>query len=186
LRIRLTYALFPYTTLFRSISFVSNDFQTVEQHIYEAVNGGDLGSVTQSMFFDDQGRAYIISNGSNFVTVVDRYTFEKIDRIEGDFNMPRYGAVANGKAFVTNAGADYISVIDLETLKVESTIDIGNISEYIYKSDDGKLYIQNAAYGTGNHITVLDPLAGAVEATIDTEDRSEEHTSELQSRFDIV
>src|SRR5699024_11982313 len=84
LRIRLTYALFPYTTLFRSISFVSNDFQTVEQHIYEAVNGGDLGSVTQSMFFDDQGRAYIISNGSNFVTVVDRYTFEKIDRIEGE------------------------------------------------------------------------------------------------------
>src|SRR5699024_4008906 len=84
-----------------SITFVSHDLSTTQQNVYATVNdGGTVGSVVQSMFFDDKGRAYIIANNSNMITVVDRYTFEKVGTITEGLNLPRYGVVENGKAYV--------------------------------------------------------------------------------------
>ena len=85
-----------------TVSYVSRDFQTIEQEIFQNANeNNDLGRFTQSIFFEDD-RAYIISNGSNLITVVNRYTFELVGTIESGLNVPMYGAVENGKAYVTN------------------------------------------------------------------------------------
>ena len=55
-----------------SVSYISNDLGTVRQDIFTAVNEGqDIGQYTQSIFFDG-ARAFIISNGSNKITVVNR------------------------------------------------------------------------------------------------------------------
>lgn len=156
-----------------SVTFVSEDLQTVEQDIYAAVNGGDdVGQYAQSIFFSDE-LAFIIGGGSNMITVVDRYTFELVGKIETGLQAPRYGAVVDGKVYVTNHAGwetttdDYLVIIDVETLEVEDSIVLGDAAETI-TAEDGLLYIQNAAFGSGsNQISVFNPNTKSVERTID-------------------
>jgi len=159
-----------------SVSFISNDFSRVEQQIYSNVNNDDdIGQFVQSMFFDENDRAYIISNGSNLITVVNRFTFEKVGEITNSLDVPRYGAVINGKAYVTNQASfttnadDFVTVIDLESLEVDTTIPFNTIVENII-TDGNKLYVQNAAFGTGSGITVIDPASNSIEEEIQTGD----------------
>ncbi|MGM0634812.1 MAG: YncE family protein [Bacteroidota bacterium] len=144
-----------------SLTFISNDFSTQENTIFSNHNEGeDLGVYVQSMFFDDD-KAFIISNGSNMITVVNRYTMEFIGRVETDLDVPRYGVAVDGKAYVTNQGDfttdqdDYLSVIDIETLEVENTITIGGTGEFI-QAYNNQLYLLNATYGQGNSLSVFD------------------------------
>ena len=155
-----------------TISYVSSDLVTTSQDIFGAENPGEeIGGYVQSIFFDDE-RAFIVSNGSNKITVVNRYSFELIGKIETGFNVPRYGVVVNGKAYVTNLADfadltdDFISVIDLSTLTIQNTIPVNAIAEKIV-SQNGKLYVANGSYGEGNTITVINPASGTVESTID-------------------
>ena len=158
-----------------AISFISNDLETVSQNIFATVNpdAENLGTFAQSLFFDDTN-AYIISNGSNLITVVDRYTFKYIDVIDSELSHPRYGEVVNGKAYVTNQGDfstgadDYVAVIDLETLKVENTLIIGNKIDKL-EEEDGLIYIQGSAFNDGNSINVLDPNTNTITTTFTTE-----------------
>ncbi|MDD3003892.1 hypothetical protein [Flavobacterium sp.] len=154
-----------------TISFVSNDLAAIEQDIYGAVNNGDgIGGYVQSIFFNED-QAFIISNGSNKITVVNRYTFELIGKIETGFNVPRYGVAYNGKAYVTNLADfsdltdDFISVINLNTLQVESSIAVNAIAERI-EEENGKLYVANGNYGTGTTITVVNTTTETIESTI--------------------
>jgi len=159
-----------------SVSFVSNDFSRVEQQIYSNVNNGDdIGQFVQSLFFDESDRAYIISNGSNLITVVNRFTFEKVGEVTTSLDVPRYGTVINGKAYVTNQASfttnadDFVTVIDLESLEVETTIPFNTIVENII-SDGNKLYVQNAAFGIGSGVTIIDPASNSIEEEIQTGD----------------
>ncbi|WP_037314570.1 YncE family protein [Salegentibacter sp. Hel_I_6] len=156
-----------------NVSFVNNDLQNIEQEIFQTVNNGeDVGLYTQSIFFNDE-HAFIISNGSNLISVVDRYTFELIGKIENNLNIPMYGAVENGKAYVTNLASfdtdtdDFVAVINLETLEVEETIVMNATAEYIMEKD-GLLYVKNASYGTGNQISVINPTTNSIENTYET------------------
>lgn len=155
-----------------TVTYISEDLQTSEQAIYQVVNNGDdIGAYAQSIFFDDD-LAYIISNGSNLITVVNRYTFELVGKVDSGLNVPRYGVVENGKAYVTNQADfstnddDYVAVINLETLEVEETVVIGDAVEFI-EEEDGLLYIQNATYGTGNYISIFNPTTNQVENTFE-------------------
>ncbi|WP_028374866.1 hypothetical protein [Leeuwenhoekiella sp. MAR_2009_132] len=160
-----------------SVSYVSNDLETSDIDVYTTVNSttSDLGLFVQSIFFDD-ANAYIISNGSNIITVVDRYTFEYVGAIDSDLAIPRYGVALNGKAYVTNqddfsTGADdFVAIIDLETLTVESTVLIGNKVEYI-QEENNLLYIQGASFNDGNNINVFDPTSNIVVTTYTTADK---------------
>lgn len=155
-----------------SVSFLSSDFQNLNNTIFESANDGEqLGSFLESIFFDDE-RAYIISNGSNLITVVNRFTFELIGTVNSGLSVPLHGVVYNGKAYVTNVDGfgdgldDYIAVIDLETLEVEETIVVGTFTEYILELN-GSLYIQGAAYGSGNEVVKFDPASNTVTETIE-------------------
>lgn len=154
-----------------SVSFMSADLQNLSNSIYENTNDAQLGSYLQSIFFEDD-RAYIISNGSNIITVVNRYTFELIDTIDSDLNVPMFGTTHNGKAYVVNiadfsTGADdYLAVIDLETLEVETTVEIGNFAEEIYE-DNGMIYVQNTNYGDGNSVSKFDPNSNTFVQTLE-------------------
>ncbi|RXG30802.1 DUF5074 domain-containing protein [Leeuwenhoekiella marinoflava] len=158
-----------------TVSFISDDLQTSDIDVYSTVNPSksDLGQFVQSIFFDEDN-AYVISNGSNYITVVDRYTFEYIGVIDSELSIPRYGEVVNGKAYVTNQGDfstgadDYVAVIDLETLKVENTLIIGNKIDKL-EEEDGLLYIQGSAFNDGNSINVLDPTSNTITTTFTTE-----------------
>lgn len=156
-----------------SVTFIGDDMTTVYQDIFGAVNPSEgLGGYTQSMFFKGN-EAYIISNGSNKITVVNRYTFEFVATIEGGLSVPRYGAVAGNKAYVTNLGSfddledDFVSVIDLASYTIVDTYEVGDLADHIV-AENGKLFIGNGNYGDGDSVTVLNASTGAVIATIPT------------------
>jgi DNA-binding beta-propeller fold protein YncE len=162
-----------------TVTYISDDLQTSEQNIYESVNEGeDLGKFVQSIFFEDD-LAYIISNGSNLITIVDRYTFELVGKVDSGLQSPRYGVIENGKIYVTNQGSyedpgatefdDFIAIIDLETLEVEKTIETNTVLEYI-QEEDGLIYVQKAAFGSGNEIAVIDSTTDEIIETIETEE----------------
>ncbi len=151
-----------------SISFISDDFETVNQLIYKGVNTAELGTFLQSLAFDAQ-RAFIVVDNANSVTVVDRFTFESEAVITTDLITPRYMAVAADKGYVTNWGStsddadDFIAVIDLNSYTVESTIPVGNGPEQII-AKDGKLYVSHkGAFTTNNIISVIDLVDNSVE-----------------------
>ena len=151
-----------------SVTFINEDRTEIKKSIFQEMNPGeDLGQFAQSMFFHN-GLAYIISNGSNFITVVDRFTFEKVGEVTEGLEAPRYGTVVNGKAYVTNSASfttdtdDFVAVIDLETLSVENTIEIGKTAEEII-GYDGMIYVMNAAFGTGSEISLINPEISNIE-----------------------
>lgn len=157
-----------------SVTYISNDLDRVEHNIFARVNpDDDLGQFAQSIFFDDNNLAYIIANGSNLITVLDRYSFEKIGQIDSGLDVPRYGLVYNGKAYVTNQASfttgedDYVAVIDLESLEVVNKINIDKTSEFIFLNEN-KIYVQNAAFGFGDKVSVINANNNTLETTIKT------------------
>ncbi|QDO95417.1 hypothetical protein FNB79_16050 [Formosa sediminum] len=145
------------------VTFIGED-GTLTNDIYTTVNptSPEIGDALQHVFFDDNN-AYIISGGTNQITVVDRYTFEYITTIETDLTAPRYGAIANGKAYVTNSNGwddgsdDFVTVIDLADYST-STFSM-KVAEHVIE-EDGILYFANGYYGSGQTITVLNPSTG--------------------------
>lgn len=170
-----------------SISFLSENGQ-LEHDIFRAVNpnADEMGTYLQSIFFDDT-RAFIISGGSNIITVVNRNTFEYITTISTGFNNPRYGVVENGKAYVVNqagweSGADdYLAVINLNTYAV-SNIPLGKSSDRIIEAND-KVYVSNGYYGDGNSVTVINPNNDTIEAVIDLGDGNSPNSLDEKDGF---
>jgi hypothetical protein len=156
------------------ITYISNDFNTVQQDVFASVNGDadDLGSYAQSMFFDGD-RAFVISNGSNKITVVNRYTMEYLATIATGLNVPRYGVAVDGKAYVTNSASfadssdDFVTVINLNNLSVEAPIHVNTYAEKIL-AHNGKVYVAGGFYGVGDKITIINTASQSVEGSITT------------------
>lgn len=154
------------------VSYLSNDLNTIQHNIFSTVNGDvqNLGQFVQSIFFDGE-RAFIISNGSNKITVVDRNTLAYITTISSGFAVPRYGAVLNGKAYVTNHSSfttgtdDFVSVIDLATLTVIDQIQMNDFSDKIVAAN-GNIYVANGYFGSGETVSVIDPSSNNVSSVI--------------------
>ena len=151
-----------------TVTFISDDRTEIKKSIFQEINpDDDLGQFVQSIFFHD-GLAYIISNGSNLINVVDRFTFEKVGEVAAGLEVPRYGTVLNNKAYVTNLAGfssttdDFVAVIDLESLAVENTIALNKTAEQIIGFDNN-LYVMNAAFGTGSEISIIDPEVSNIE-----------------------
>lgn len=160
-----------------SVSFIKSDFSSVANNIFAAENPSQtgLGGYIQSIFFSDD-KAFIIS-GSNLVTVVDRYTFKLIGRINTGLANPRYGVVVNGKAYITNSNTfsyenaatgntdDYMAIVNLTTLQVENTINMNAIADKTLLLN-GKLYVSGGFYGEGTNLNVIDPVSNTIVKTI--------------------
>ncbi|WP_233566075.1 DUF5074 domain-containing protein [Flavobacterium sp. 81] len=72
-----------------TVSFSSDDLTSSTKDIYAAANGTDvLGKFVQNIFFSGDN-AYIISGGANNITVVNRYTFKLITKIETGLKKPK-------------------------------------------------------------------------------------------------
>ncbi len=148
-----------------SVSFLSNDFQDFQVSIFPAVNPGkELGDVAQSMVLYGD-KAFIILNNSNKIEVVNRRTFASLGSITDGLKQPRYGAALNGKIYVTNAVSKNVTVYDAETFTKLATIPVNKIVEKIV-AVNGKVYLQNAAFGSGNEITVIDAATNTISATV--------------------
>ncbi|MCL9807233.1 hypothetical protein NAT51_17005 [Flavobacterium amniphilum] len=153
-----------------SVTFIG-DNGAIEQNVFGNVNPNEIGmgSYLQSMFFAGD-KAFIISGSANKVTVVDRYTFKYLASVTTNLENPRYGALVNGKIYITNyadysTGADdFLTVVD--PLNYSTTkILLNNWSERVLEHN-GKLYIANGYYGSGNSVTVFNTTTGTADKVI--------------------
>jgi len=154
-----------------TISYISEDLETVESAIFNTVNDADLGNVIQSMGFAND-KAYVVANVSNTIEVVNRYTFEQETTIEEGLENPRYFVALDGKGYVSNWGDafdetdDYIAVINLTTNAVESTIPVSVGPEKLV-AYGGFVYVANkGGYGVNNVLTVINTSTEEVLETI--------------------
>jgi YVTN family beta-propeller protein len=151
-----------------SVSYLSNDLVTFQNDIFSVVNTPTvLGDVAQSMSFSDD-KAFIVVNASNEVEVVNRYTLKSLGTITENLKNPRYSVVLNDKLYVTNAVSKAVTVYDTKTYAYIATIAVNKTSEKIVTAN-GKLYVANAAYGSGSTVTVIDPATNTVTKTITLE-----------------
>lgn len=151
-----------------SVSFVSNDLATFQNDIFKVVNTtAVLGDVAQSMTFSNE-KAFIVINNSNEVEVVNRYTFKSLGTITEKLENPRYSVVLNDKLYVTNSISQAVTVYDAKTYAYVATIALGKTAEKIVTAN-GKLYVTNAAYGSGSEVTVINPANNTVSKTITLE-----------------
>ena len=158
-----------------SVSYLSNDLLTFTQNAYTTANAGDLmGKFAQSIFFNGD-LAYIISNGSNKISIVNRYTMKLVSKIETGLVIPRYGVVFNGKAYVTNANTysfanpatgntdDFLSVINLTSNTIEAKIQLNATADKIVVNN-GKIYITEQY--NNDKVLVVNPTNNALETPI--------------------
>lgn len=161
----------PFNNGTGTVNFISNDFSTEEEAIYNTVNNADLGNIVQSIGFTDDS-AYVIANVSNKITVVNRYTFEKEAEITEGLNNPRFFALANGKGYVTNWGDtadetdDFIAIIDLQTNTVDGTISVVLGPEEIAVQGDKIFVAHQGAFGQNDKVSVIDSNTNEVSTVI--------------------
>ncbi len=161
----------PFSNGTGTVSFISNDLETVESAIYNQVNTEDLGNIVQSIGFTDD-KAFIVANNSNTIAVVDRFTFKKEAVISTGLNNPRYFISVNGKGYVTNWGDsadetdDYVAIINLTTNVVEGTIPVDFGPEEIINRANTIYVAHQGGFGQNNKISVIDSGTNEVSTTI--------------------
>jgi len=144
-----------------TVSFISEDLETVENAIYNQVNNEDLGNIVQSIGFTDD-MAYVVANNSNAIAVVNRFTFERETVITSGLNNPRFFVAVDGQGYVTNWGDtadetdDYIAIINLENNTVDSTIPVVLGPEEIVANGSTLYVAHQGAFGQNDKVSVID------------------------------
>lgn len=144
-----------------TISFISNDFSTVEHQIYDTVNSENIGNGLLSIGFNND-KAYLVVTDENKITVVNRNSFLKETSVITGLNNPRHFVASGGKGYVTNWGDptittdDFIAVIDLATNTLETPIPVSEGPERIIVKN-GKLYVSHkGGLNYNNILSVID------------------------------
>ncbi|SDH27371.1 hypothetical protein SAMN04489796_10295 [Winogradskyella thalassocola] len=150
-----------------SISFISEDLMTSENQIYFNANNEATGVYLQSIGFNDD-KAYIVVDAGT-ITVVNRYTFEKLTTISTGLTTPRFIDFDDNIAYVSDWGDpfdatdDYIAVVNLTTNTVFSTILVSEGPEQVLEKS-GKIYVSHkGGYGVNNVISVINISDNSVE-----------------------
>jgi len=163
-----------------TITYISNDFTSTQQQIYNNVNNETVGNGLQAIGFYNNN-AYLISTESNKITVVNKYSFLKEASIETVLNNPRHFIASGTKGYVTNWGDpnnsadDFIAVIDLSDNTIEATtIPVPEGPEKIV-AINGKLYISHkGGINTNNIISVINTADTTNTSTISVGDMPDE------------
>ena len=149
-----------------TVSFISNDL-SIENKIYSANNGGAvLGDVLQNIGVNGDN-AYLILNNSNKIEIVNRYTFKKIATVSDQVSQPRYIAFVGNNYYVTNSSGSskFVNVYNSTTNAFVKKIDLTSSGERIVEAS-GKIFVQNASFGSGNKITIINPTSNTVEKEV--------------------
>lgn len=152
-----------------SVSFVSNDYLTVENNIFSNVNNRPLGDTAQSMAFSGD-LAYIILNNSSKIEVVNRNTFISVTTIS-DIVNPRYMTVSNGKGYITAWGDfndttdDTVVVIDLSTNTIIERIAVPHMPNQIAVFNNN-IYVGVGIFDLNDKLTIINSITDTVTTTL--------------------
>ena len=162
-----------------TVSFISEDYTVTEEKIYNKVNDENIGTILQSIGFNNDD-AYLIANVGNKIAVADRFTMKKITEITGDLNNPRYIAFANGKGFVTNWGDgsnttdDFVAVIDLTTNTISNKISVAEGPEQIIANGNFLYVSHKGGFGSGSTVSVINASTNTIVKMISVGDIPDE------------
>lgn len=151
----------PFNTGSGSLTFVSDDYTTIEQNAFKNVNDEDLGNIVQSMAVKDD-LALIVVNNSHKIVFANSYTMEKIAEITEGINNPRYAVFYNDKAYISNWGEstdpndDFIAIVDLNTFSVIKNIKVGEGPERIVINGSDIYVSLKGGYGANNKVVKID------------------------------
>lgn len=152
-----------YGTPNADVSYIDKDTKAVTNNIYTSANNGEsLGDVLQHIAFHGD-YAYLVVNNSNKVVVVDRSSFQKVAEVS--VSQPRYATVANNHLFVTSSTGQSVEVFSLADFSKVKTIALNTTVEKILTTNN-KVYVLNAAWGSGDTISVIDPNTMELSKTI--------------------
>ncbi len=161
----------PFGTGTGTVTFISEDYSTVDGKIFNDVNNTDLGNIVQSMGFNVDN-AYIVVNNSHKIEVVNRYTFEGISTITDGLDNPRHFVAVGNKGFVTNWGNpfnnndDFIAVIDLATNVVIETISVDFGPERLLIKENELYVAHKGGFSQNNIITIINTNSNEVSTTL--------------------
>jgi|TARA_B110000240_G_C13510229_1_gene458910 YVTN family beta-propeller protein len=162
-----------------TVTFISDDYTVTEEKIYNKVNDENIGTILQSIGFNNDD-AYLIANVGNKIAVADRFTMKKITEITGDLNNPRYIAFANGKGFVTNWGDgsnttdDFVAVIDLTTNTISNKISVAEGPEQIIANGNFLYVSHKGGFGSGSTVSVINASTNTIVKMISVGDIPDE------------
>ena len=134
-----------------SVSFIDSK-GNVQQGIFKATNGRDLGDVLQSMTIADE-KAYLVVNNSNKIEIVDAYTFKE-DGVISDLQKPRYIIKVKNKLYVTQHGNNSVAVLDANSLNTLSTVPVGASPEGLLEANND-VWVANGGWGYGTSVSVI-------------------------------
>ncbi len=150
------------------ISYISKDLSKIENNVFSSVNSGSpLGDVLQNIGFQEN-KAYFVLNNSNKIVIADRYSMKKETEITTEINQPKFIAFANNRIYVTNdafGGDKYLSVYNISDQSFVKKITFTDAADRVVEAG-GKIFVQNASFGFGNKITVIETSGNTVAYTI--------------------
>lgn len=138
-----------------SITYLSNDFSTIQENLFKTVNQRSVGDVPQSLAITDKF-VFIVVNNSNTIEIVDRKTFKSVNTISSNLFNPRFILAKNNKLYVTNGNKAEISVFNAETFEYISSISLNYTAENIVATND-YIYTANGFYSGGTLVEVINP-----------------------------
>lgn len=120
--------------------------------IYKVVNQEPLGDVLHSITFEDN-KAYLVINNSGKITQVSDNMFEKTGSIEG-LSAPTEMEIEDGKGYIGSLYSQHVLVANMNTLKIEDSLFLGEQSNRIHENDDLLWVLSQSEYQgrTKDHI----------------------------------
>lgn len=169
-----------------SLSFYSPEADSVQNNIFENVNGRALGDIVNDMLIVDS-IAFIVVNNSNTIEVMSLNTWKSKGTIPaGDYTAPyNIALAAPGKIYVSNLYANSVSVISVENLAIEKTIAVGANPEGIAVAGD-YAFVANSGFGYANTVTVIDTKSDEVKATIRVGDNPQTAVVDADGRVQVL
>jgi len=146
-----------------SISVYDAEEKSVQQNLYQNVNGTALGDVLQS-FHLFEGQLYTVLNNSGKIVILDTAAYTYQGEIAG-MTSPRYMlGLQPSKAYVTDLYSNVIHIVNPTTNAVTGSIATNHWTEQIYQFDaSDKVYV---CVMDTNWVFVIDPQSDIITDTI--------------------
>lgn len=150
-----------------SISFYNYTNDSIYNNLYSIANGGmDLGDTGNDIVISGS-TGFIAVSVSNKIEIIDVNTFKSKGFIDlGSTGAPRrIWAKDSTTIYVTSLAGE---VLKLNTISktIEKRIAVGEYPEDI-KEQNGRLFVANSGFGSGNTVTVINLASETVEKTIE-------------------
>ncbi len=129
----------------------------VTADLYYQANSENLGDLGQDIIKYGSKYYVTVSTSSKVVVLDKNFSVVKSIKFENENSeptTPRYMASANGKVYVT-AYDGKVTRIDTTSLAITGQVAVGDHPEAISYAN-GKLYVNNSGYGSGNTVSVVD------------------------------